>query len=310
MKKVLFGFTTLLLAVAGLLSAKLVFAHHNTITQTASCQGYNVAADYVGGSEYRRVVADVDFTLDGVLELINSDWRGQSNGFNIFTRTGSGSHSVVTTGTVKMYSCDDTNPSDSSSNGSENLWTDGSVYKCDQSSSGSQNHNDDSGWELIETDTFNLNFNKNVCGTPTPVPTSVPTVQPTTTPTVEPTYDPCAHEQCETGTPVPTIDPCDGPCPTESPIPTETPTPTEEPTSTPLVCSGTQHLDASGRNCVDYSFGGPGSSTGTGGGQVLGASTMAGTGSFFENLYMAIMSLGGILTFQGLKNFKKAYKKA
>ncbi|HTK03667.1 MAG TPA: hypothetical protein VL401_02750, partial [Alphaproteobacteria bacterium] len=41
-------------------------------------------------------------------------------------------------------------------------------------------------------------------------------------------------------------------------------------------------------------------------GQVLGASTMAGTGSFEENLYLGIMGLGGIFSFTGFaKSFKK-----
>ena len=53
----------------------------------------------------------------------------------------------------------------------------------------------------------------------------------------------------------------------------------------------------------------PGDSSGTGG-QVLGASTMAGTGSFAENLYLAIMTIGGIITTVGLKNFKKDHRLA
>jgi len=57
--------------------------------------------------------------------------------------------------------------------------------------------------------------------------------------------------------------------------------------------------------------GDPGTTAGTGtGGQVLGASTMAGTGSFEENLYMIIMAIGGIITFAGAKNLKKAFKVA
>ena len=40
------------------------------------------------------------------------------------------------------------------------------------------------------------------------------------------------------------------------------------------------------------------------GGQVLGASTMAGTGTFTENIYLAIMILGGVLTFKGLKKIR------
>lgn len=83
--------------------------------------------------------------------------------------------------------------------------------------------------------------------------------------------------------------------------------PTPEPT--PLSCSGDTHLDASGQNCVSYNFGGPGSSGGTGG-QVLGASTMAQTGSFLENIYAAVMAFGAALTAKGLKSFKKVIKKA
>jgi len=83
-------------------------------------------------------------------------------------------------------------------------------------------------------------------------------------------------------------------------------------------CTGDQHLDASGQNCVNWSPSGPaprndegngqvlGASTTSG--QVLGASTMAGTGSFAEDIYMAIMTLGGTLSAFGIKNFKKASK--
>jgi hypothetical protein len=54
--------------------------------------------------------------------------------------------------------------------------------------------------------------------------------------------------------------------------------------------------------------GDPGTFGGGTGGQVLGASTMAGTGSFEENLYLAIMGIGGTITAFGLKNIKKAFK--
>jgi hypothetical protein len=43
--------------------------------------------------------------------------------------------------------------------------------------------------------------------------------------------------------------------------------------------------------------------------QVLGASTMAGTGNFAEDLYLAIMTLGGTLSAFGIKNLKKASSK-
>ncbi len=56
--------------------------------------------------------------------------------------------------------------------------------------------------------------------------------------------------------------------------------------------------------------GDPGTPAGTGtGGQVLGASTMAGTGSFAEVFYQAIMGIGATLSAFGLKGLKKASKK-
>ena len=102
------------------------------------------------------------------------------------------------------------------------------------------------------------------------------------------------------------------------------------PTPNPDVCPNipgiqysfpfNMHLDAAGQNCVDLDQAGPPPNNGNGGGnnqqvlgasttqgQVLGASTMAGTGSFAEELYLAIMGLGGIFSFAGIK---KALKKA
>ncbi len=98
--------------------------------------------------------------------------------------------------------------------------------------------------------------------------------------------------------------------PTATPVVTSTPEATATPTasSTPLTCSGDTHLDAGGVNCVSFQLSGAPASNG--GGQVLGASTMAGTGSFSEGLYQAIMGLGGIFTVKGLKKIKKASKKA
>ena len=122
------------------------------------------------------------------------------------------------------------------------------------------------------------------------------------------------------GTPQPTIDPCDGPCPTATATPEASATP--EPTVNPDVClnlDGIQtgvpeglHLGADQTSCVAFSQAGPpqrndeGTSTT---GQVLGASTMAGTGTFTETLYQAIMGLGGLLSFKGFKSLKISKKK-
>ena len=88
-----------------------------------------------------------------------------------------------------------------------------------------------------------------------------------------------------------------------------TPTPTATPTETPSTpsCASDQHLDASGRNCVSFSNPGPGDS-GIGGpaGQVLGTSTMAGTGAVEDALFNSMFALGSLLTSFGImKNGKK-----
>jgi hypothetical protein len=95
----------------------------------------------------------------------------------------------------------------------------------------------------------------------------------------------------------------------------------DEPTPDPDVCKnidGVQtgvpdgmHLDAAGINCVNFTPAGPPENpSNPPQGQILGTSTMAGTGSFAENLYLAIMTLGGIITTVGVKNYRKASKLA
>jgi hypothetical protein len=114
-------------------------------------------------------------------------------------------------------------------------------------------------------------------------------------------------------TPSPEVTPTPSPEVTPTPSPEETPTPEVTPEPTPLVCTGDTHLDASGTNCVAYQLGGPPAPPAAGGavlgataGEVLGASTMAKGGSFESNLYLAIIVLGGILTFQGIRSFRKS----
>lgn len=85
-------------------------------------------------------------------------------------------------------------------------------------------------------------------------------------------------------------------------ISTSTPTPSVSPN-----CTGDTHLDAAGKNCVSFQYGGPQTSNETSG-QVLGASTMATTGSFAETLNLAVIALGGILTSLGAKGLRKTSK--
>lgn len=85
---------------------------------------------------------------------------------------------------------------------------------------------------------------------------------------------------------------------------------TPTPTSTPLSCSSDQHLDASGQNCVSYTIPGvesPSQSSGgtTSTGQVLGATTLASTGSTKSEIGITLMVLGSTLAFTSFYVFKK-----
>lgn len=156
----------------------------------------------------------------------------------------------------------------------------------------------------------------NIPGAPTPTPSPTPSPSGTPLPTCNPD-----DEDCSTPTPTPTAAPqfhsvcrelscvlVDGAgsnsCATDNDC-----APAASPT--PLVCTGDTHPDAAGTSCVGFSGTGPGPSNGGGPtGQVLGASTMAGTGSFTENLFMAIMGVGATLSSAGFVLLKKASKSA
>jgi hypothetical protein len=96
-------------------------------------------------------------------------------------------------------------------------------------------------------------------------------------------------------------------------IPTDQSSPTPTPGDSGDVCAnidGVQtsvpndyHLDASQRNCVQFELGGAPDS-GIGGGSVLGASTMAGTGSA-QDLMSLAFSVGAISASLGIRYAKK-----
>ncbi len=161
--------------------------------------------------------------------------------------------------------------------------------------------------------------------TPRPTPTATPTstATATATPSVTPTSTPVA-----TATPIatvsPTAVPTDDPCEVDCNEPTITPVPTTVPTND--VCENIdgiqysvpegKHLDASNKNCVEYSQAGAPEpkDSGIGGaevlgvstGQVLGVSTMAGTGAVEDAIFNSIFTLGSLLTSFGImKNGKK-----
>lgn len=153
-------------------------------------------------------------------------------------------------------------------------------------------------------------------GTPTATATATSTSNATATATSTSVATATA-----TATATSTSQPCDGDCNEPTSTPTSTPVATETPNSD--LCANIdgiqysvpegKHLDASGKNCVE--FGVPGvPESGIGGGevlgaskgQVLGASTMAGTGAVTDAFFNAIFGLGSLLTSFGImKNGKK-----
>lgn len=116
---------------------------------------------------------------------------------------------------------------------------------------------------------------------------------------------------------------------TQSPAPTTTPTPVATVTPNADVCAnldGIQtslpndyHFDLTGKNCLQFSAPGAPTSPSVGGtqvlgvstvarGQVLGTSTMAGTGVVEDALFNSIFTLGSLLTSFGIIKNSAKYK--
>ncbi|MGA2910883.1 MAG: hypothetical protein ABSE04_03755 [Candidatus Microgenomates bacterium] len=181
--------------------------------------------------------------------------------------------------------------------------------------------------------------------TPTPTPTQKPCDNhgygnnwddkdchkstPTPTPTPTPTHDPCdkkdydhdedhGDKDCQSPSPTPTITPTptstpcipneDHQCPTATPVPSESPIATPEATVTPVPTDNNSSGGNDGGDGLGCAVHDCSTHPTPPQGQVLGASTMAGTGSFDLTFYQAIMGIGGIFTFKGIKSFKKVRK--
>lgn len=109
------------------------------------------------------------------------------------------------------------------------------------------------------------------------------------------TTDPCGDNIDDVcSTPDDDVDP--SPTPTATPVATAAPTP---------VKNDTGYDGGDGQGCATHDCSGNQSSPQ---GQVLGASTMASTGSLEESVYEAIMTLGATLSAFGLKGLKKSKK--
>lgn len=134
-------------------------------------------------------------------------------------------------------------------------------------------------------------------GTVTPTATPTPTGEPTATPT--PTGEPTATPtQSPTATPIPG---CEEDCePTATPTPEATATPTQGPIATATPTGGPCRSD-----CGTPNNNGGSSSSSTPTQAVLGASTMAATGTFTENLMNIFMTLGMISLVAGAAKYAK-----
>lgn len=93
----------------------------------------------------------------------------------------------------------------------------------------------------------------------------------------------------------------DHPCATSTPTPVATSTPAPTDNNSNNNGGGDDGLGCATHDCSGNHVASPQ-------GQVLGASTMAGTGSFDEMVYQAIMTVGATLSAFGIKGLKKSKK--
>ncbi len=146
---------------------------------------------------------------------------------------------------------------------------------------------------------------------PTSTPTSTPTDEPTPTEAqYEPTARPTETQLPETPTPTlsgniiednifPSVTPTTQPTTAPTAVPTVTPTaaptatPTQQPTNAPTATpTPTQSQGSTGGSSNPSSGGSSSSSQPSSGGQVLGASTLAGTGTFEDTVFNFILVVG------------------
>jgi len=160
-------------------------AHHPEISQKADCNGYRIAAWYIGGDQKKRLEWNVVLSVNGVSTLIQGDWEGTDNGFQIFEYTGPEYDDITAIGTVNQLT---------------------------------KNRGQ---WVLEKTETFDLDW-KGQCTTPTTTPTM--TVTPTTTQGITPTST-LSPTPTPSGLVTPSFTSTPGPTSTPVPGPTATPVP-------------------------------------------------------------------------------------
>ncbi len=96
----------LTILITAFVSVGPAFAHHVTKVDQANCQGtsfvYSVSGAYVGGSSLRKVDWNVNVTIDGNTTNYSGSWEGTSNGFSLFSVSGTANSSVQTSGQIVM----------------------------------------------------------------------------------------------------------------------------------------------------------------------------------------------------------------
>jgi hypothetical protein len=179
---------------------QVALAHHVKLSDDASCDGWTVRAEYIGGDEDRMVVVDAWINDEHIDETFFFDegtgHLGHQDYFLLYERSGTGS--LQTSGTVTMYARD---------------WR--GRYK-----------------ETVDEDYTGIDL---VCATPTPPVTATPIATDTPVPTA--TSTPTPDDTPETSgsvTPLPTDTPDTTIESTITPLPTETSTPSAQGSTTPL----------------------------------------------------------------------------
>jgi hypothetical protein len=88
------------------LSVSIAHAHHNTVTESASCTGWSSRADYEGGNQDRKIVVDVTIAGEHISQTFYFDngagHLGRQDSYVLYTRSGIGA--VDTSGTITIYS--------------------------------------------------------------------------------------------------------------------------------------------------------------------------------------------------------------
>jgi hypothetical protein len=83
----------------------IALAHHVTVTESASCSGWDSKAEYIGGPDDRKIVVNVTINGEHIAQTLYFDngpgHLGHQNYYLLYHRSGTGT--LVSSGTILMY---------------------------------------------------------------------------------------------------------------------------------------------------------------------------------------------------------------